>query len=236
MPKCRRFVHNLRCVTQQITLRCGYQKRLIQTLDPSQLRPSDFIDISLTQQPRLSTLISRFRYYGLSRFPDGTRGFLYYQPPNPGAPPAAGNLRFRLTPGNNPASFNQGGDLQLPNGLPWGASLLAIARWPRRYQHIRQLLIDDGLVTPALLESTIMMNNLGFRPVTKSRIIHSFGQLFHVDFSATQIMFHTLSTNELKHRHYWSFFAEQNANRKLIAPYQGEYTSIAYLMPILLNN
>jgi hypothetical protein len=231
------LVHNLRCVAQQITPR--RRKNRLQTLDPSQLRPSDFIDFSLTKHPSLNISnykSSQFTYSGSSHFPDDTRGFLYYQPPNPGAPPAAGGLRFRLTPGNDPASFNQGSDLQLPNGLPWGASLLTIAHW-QCYQPTRQLLIDDGLVTPALLETcTILVNNLGIRPVINSRIIHSFGQLFHVDFSVTYFTFHTLSTTELRHRYYRSFFAEAKTNRKSIAPYQGEYTSIAYLMPILFNN
>jgi hypothetical protein len=224
--------------TQQITPRHGRKGRIIQTLDPSRLRPSDFIDFSL-RRPSLNISnykSSQFTYSGGSRFPDDTCGFLYYQSPNPGAPPAAGDLRFRLTPGNDPASFNQGSDLQLPNGLPWGASLLTIAHW-QCYQPTRQLLIDDGLVTPALLETcTILVNNLGICPVTDSHIIHSFGQLFHVDFFATYFTFHTLSTTELGHRHYRSFFAEAKTNRKAIAPYQGEYTSIAYLMPILFNN
>ena len=229
------MVHNLRCVAQQITPR--RKKNRLQTLDPSQLRPSDFIDFSLTKHPSLNISSSqsfRFTYSSNSCFPDGTRGFLYYQSPIPGAPPAAGDLRFRLTPGNDPASFNQGSDLQLPNGLPWGASLLTIAH-RQCYQPIRQLLIDDGLVTPALLETcAIMVNRIC--PVTNCRVIHSFGQLFHVDFSATDITFHTLSTTELGYRHYRSFFAEAKANRKVVAPYQGEYTSIAYLMPILFNN
>jgi len=204
---------------------------IIQTLDPSRLRPSDFIDTSSKlrvhvfgpgcQHPFDGT------YYALDRFPKGTRGFLYYHPPDPGAPPAAGHVRFRLTPGNDPATFIQGSDLLIPNGSPWGTSLLVMAgetlRGSPNYQLIRQHLINDGLVTPCLLETcTTMMKATGRHiPRRGSRIIHSFGQLFCVDFDREKFYFFTLTMNQLRF-HQFGLFAESRTNGPLI-PYMGKY-------------
>jgi hypothetical protein len=147
------------------------------------------------------------RYHGDQRFPEGTRGFLYYSEPKAGIPPAAGELRFRVIPGNTPASFAQGHDLQLKTGLPWCISLMAIVensnvRKGQHYESIRRLLLDDGFVTPALLEKCAAMRNCKKLPVCRSRIIHSFGQLFYIKFDATSFCFYSLSMDQLQHHVY----------------------------------
>ena len=117
-------------ITRQITSsrHKPYSTRTIQTLDPSRLRSSDFMDVSFAQYTRLcignQDPVALF-YFGARRipFPDGTRGFLYYHSPGASVPPAAGELRFRLTSGNDPASFIQGNDLRMPNSLGWGIPL-----------------------------------------------------------------------------------------------------------------
>jgi hypothetical protein len=201
---------------------------IIQTLDPSRLRPLDFIDASSKWYMRVTGLDCHSCYNGSytkrDRFPEGTRGFMYYCPPNPGAPSAAGGIRFRLTPGNDPASFIQGSDLRMPNGLPWCTSLLTIAgeKW-QHYQLIQQQLINDGLVTPGLLETcTTMMKAAGKHiPGRGSRIIHSFGQLFHVEFDREKFLFSTLTMNQLRHHHCFHLFGEPRTHRR--RPYMGEY-------------
>jgi len=168
-------------------------------------------------------------YYALDRFPEGTRGFLYYHPPDPGAPPAAGHVRFRLTPGNDPATFIQGSDLLIPNGSPWGISLLVMAgetlRGSPSYQLIRQHLINDGLVTPGLLETCATMIKASKDiPRRGSRIIHSFGQLFHVDFDRERFPFFTLTMNQLRHHDFYRLFGEPRTDRRPVnRPYMGEY-------------
>jgi len=146
-------------------------------------------------------------YYRRQRFPEGTRGFLYYNEPKAGAPPAAGDLRFRVTPGNTPASFVQGSDLLRPTGLPWSTPLLAMVEKPEsvhtneQYQPILQLLLEDGFVTPTLLETcATMANSSRPQPVRGSRIIHSFGQLFHITFEASEFRFFALSMNQLQYK------------------------------------
>jgi hypothetical protein len=151
---------------------------------------------------------------------------LYYHSPPAGVPPAAGELRFRLTPGDDPAYFDQGSDLQIDTGLPWCIPLLriiAISQNARseRYQLIRKLLRDDGFVTPALLETCAAMLNANKRYPQGGRIIHSFGQLFHIKFDASQITFWTLSMNQLQLFFHTGFYYDNRS-----ALYSGEYTRI----------
>jgi len=201
----------------------------IQTLHPSRLRSFDLMDVSLKFNMRVYGPGCQYPfmgiYYGFHRFPEGTRGFLYYNSPKAGVPPAAGDLRFRLMPGNTPASFAEGSNLQLETGLPWSIPLLTMVersgsvREGRHYQSIRQLLLDDGLVTPALLETCASMLNTNDRhPKRCSRIIHSFGQLFHIRFDATEFYFFTLSMNQLQHKIYRGFY-QDGITRNI--PYSG---------------
>ena len=208
----------------------------MQTLHPSRLGSSDLIDISLKHRMTVygSSCQSPFvgTYYGFRRFPEGTRGFLYYNSPKAGVPPAAGELRFRLMPGNPPAvSFAQGSDLLMDTGLPWHISLLLMVersestREGRHYQSIRQLLLDDGIVTPALLEMYAAMLNTSTKcPKRGSRIIHSFGQLFHIRLDADLFSFFTLSTNQLHYNSYQGLYYDHIIRN---TPYSGEYTKIA---------
>jgi hypothetical protein len=167
-------------------------------------------------------------YYRRQRFPEGTRGFLYYNEPKAGAPPAAGDLRFRVTPGNTPASFVQGSDLLWPTGLPWSIPLLGMVEKPEsvQCQPILQLLLDDGIVTPTLLETCATLVNLanGWRPRRGSRIIHSFGQLFHITFEAFGFGFWALSMNQLQYRYHDGFYFHKIGHFR---PYSGEYTRVA---------
>jgi hypothetical protein len=63
----------------------------------------------------------------------------------------AGEVRFRLTSGDNPKSFKMGSDLHVRNtALPWRTTLLTMTE-RKIYKPIRELLLADGLVAPALL-------------------------------------------------------------------------------------
>jgi hypothetical protein len=69
---------------------------------------------------------------------------------------------------------------------------------PRATPPIKQQLLNDGLVTPALLETcTAMLDANKFIPARYSRIIHSFGQLFHVNFDMTILPLFTVTMNQL---------------------------------------
>jgi len=134
-------------------------------------------------------------YYDNHCFPEGTCGFLYYNSPKAGVPPAADELHFWLMPGNTSASFIQSSDLQVETGLPWLIPLLAMVERSEsiHYQSIQQLLLDDGSVTPTLLETCTAMSNTNEHHLQRdSRIIHSFGQLVHIRFDMTMFCFFTL--------------------------------------------
>ena len=170
-------------------------------------------------------------YHSRNRFPEGTRGFLYYHLPPAGVPPAAGELRFRLTPGDDPASFDQGSDLQMETGLPWCIPLLRIvgssqyAQEGQNYRIIWKLLHDDGFVTPALLGTCSAMLNANKHYPFGGRTIHSFGQLFHIRFHATMFEFWTLSMNQLQHLRRPGLYYDKHKPGQN-APYSGEYTRI----------
>jgi len=194
------------------------------------------MDVSLKREMRVygPGCQSPFKgtYHGFHHFPEGTRGFLYYNSPKAGVPPAAGELRFRLMPRNLPAvSFVQGSDLQVETDIPWHIPLLAMVersecvREGRHYQSIRQLLLDDGFVTPALLKTYAAMLNTNIKhPQRGSRIIHSFGQLFHIKFDAVLFDFFILSINQLQYKTYRGLYYDRISPN---TPYSGEYTRIA---------
>lgn len=84
-------------------------------------------------------------------FPSETSGFFYYHQPT-AAPPASGQIRFRITRNRNPASWGSGMDLYLPNGLVWKKSLLEVTGKHPKLTALRTLLLADKLISPELVE------------------------------------------------------------------------------------
>ncbi|RDB28289.1 hypothetical protein Hypma_001433 [Hypsizygus marmoreus] len=131
----------------------------IATLHPSRIQSSDFIDLSSHKMTRIynstTMLPSIITYFGGPNnrflFPKICRGFFYYHR-DPRLPDVSGAVRFRLTPDANVSSFRTGTDLMLPDRpIPWCIQLLAIAN-SRRYDGYEKLLLQDGLVSPSLLQ------------------------------------------------------------------------------------
>ncbi len=113
-------------------------------------------------------------------FPKTAQGFFYYNAPPPHFPPAMGQLRFRITPNNDPSTFNSGSDLLAPSEpLPWGFPLLLLAS-RTRYEHLCAQLVAEGLISRELLERCrlIWRNSLyrGFQP--PSRLLYHLNQPF----------------------------------------------------------
>ena len=76
------------------------------------------------------------------RFPDGSRGVLYYHL-DPTLPPISGSVRFRLC--ENPNAFHRGSDLLISPGRPWHIPLFTICRI-NIYRPLLEMLLDEGLV------------------------------------------------------------------------------------------
>lgn len=149
-------------------------------------------------------------------FPADSRGFIYYHT-SPSIPKTAGELRFRLTQGDDPQRFQSGSDLLLVDGLPWNIPLAAIAH-NRTHRIFRRLLLRDNLVSPALMDLCA-----GF-PITRSRsrVIHSLGQPFHVEFHHIHTAFLILSGSTCSRLILPRIFVHAAGDGTPIIPYSGE--------------
>jgi hypothetical protein len=116
-------------------------------------------------------------------FPAGVRGFFYYFHPPHGILWRYGAIRFRITTSNDPSTFATGTDLLRPNTLPWQIPLIRIVG-TKSCIGMRRLLVDDGSITEELMRQYWYPDSTYTRikGVVRNRIIHSFGQLFDVDF------------------------------------------------------
>lgn len=131
----------------------GIAPKVISTLDPSKLLPTDFLDLSkrrnyvITSPECESTHHGTLAYSGDRPFPRGTRGFFYFRKAADieskyEVPVIGGSFRFRITPSDDPRSFQDGHDLQRL-GQPWGQKLIDAVKYP--YPKVG-MLIRDGLV------------------------------------------------------------------------------------------
>ncbi|TRM58866.1 hypothetical protein BD626DRAFT_509864 [Schizophyllum amplum] len=117
----------------------------IRTLSPAKLTDTEALDISGKSEPRIHTPFGLLRlpyYYHLGdhRFPPGTSGFLYFT-----SPPADPSIRFRIVHGGNPADFDNGRDLLLPDGVtPWCVSRKTFTR-AKKAAALGQLIAYEGL-------------------------------------------------------------------------------------------
>ncbi|KAJ7078742.1 hypothetical protein B0H15DRAFT_532958 [Mycena belliarum] len=168
------------------------RKRLISTLHPLLIRPSDYLDISGLVSLKFQFYDSGaiyaegsngIRYAQLTHrnqnksrsqklpFPANTQGFLYYHL-RPDASPLEGSLRFRVTGSHYVWTFDIGDDLRAPGGLPWQITLAQIA-CRDNYEPVREQLVREGLVS----EEQMLRCQAMFR--TKAKI-NAHGTLFRL--------------------------------------------------------
>ena len=110
-------------------------------------------------------------------FPPGTKAFLYYSMP-PERPRIAGELRLRVVSSIDPASFESGSDLLLPNGRIWTRPLYYLSRFNHPlYEKLREeRLVPDDLDTAI---STLPSKHPKFR----SHLLYTLNDTFFIDFS-----------------------------------------------------
>ncbi|KAK0445024.1 uncharacterized protein EV420DRAFT_1648541 [Desarmillaria tabescens] len=152
----------------------------IQTLNPKALTESDFRDLSgrVSDGP----LGYRFRYYwpGGRRtslaFPNQTAGYYYYWT-HSDLPATAGQLRFRVTPTNDPSLFASGSDLLKPNGMPWVVPMCRLLGLPKAEGFLQKLL-EDGLMSEDLIRSEYFRIYRELHLSTKSVLLESFHDAF----------------------------------------------------------
>ena len=121
----------------------------ILTLDPNKFAEKKqqclHIGNLVSFSPRISLLKQRspvsvddITYHAPTRFPSGTKAFLYYSM-SPEKPRIAGELRLRVTSSDGPASFESESDLLRPNGQLWSRPLLRVSKhYPSLYENLRE--------------------------------------------------------------------------------------------------
>ncbi|KAI3603643.1 hypothetical protein WG66_006030 [Moniliophthora roreri] len=167
----------------------GKPSRIVSTLLPGQLHPSDFMDLSGLVRPRFNVLPNtqaelRLHYICHEpskqlEFPQGTTGFLYFYRPSTCVPLPACTMRFRIC--ESPEKFDIGKDLILPNGRPWEKSI----HWMIN-NGLADALAEEGVITRKELRTSRTI----FRPLFSSHyktIVHALHQTFSVTLNLTTV-------------------------------------------------
>ncbi len=158
---------------------------VIRTLQPTRLTSTDLLMINLDA----STSVTVFSPHADSHTPEcrlsfsklparhGQRGWLYYHQP-PSGPPLAGEVRFRITASEGPASFASGVDAVTRSGIPWCIPLPVIAL-DQSYAVLRHLLTDeDRMVSRDVMREASKLSRI------PERCVHAFGQPFELSMQA----------------------------------------------------
>ena len=102
---------------------------------------------------------------------------------SPEKPRIARELRLRVTPTNDPASFKSGSDLLLTNGQPWTRPLYALSKYyPPLYDKLRQ----DRLVSDDLDTVLSTLPSKRWARYRTSQLLYTFDETFIIDFSRAE--------------------------------------------------
>ncbi|KAG6908845.1 hypothetical protein DXG01_003011 [Tephrocybe rancida] len=196
--------------------------RTIGTLNQTQLQPTDFMDLSERRCPyiQIRSIDSCPLRYGFHRaniipFPPNTRGFLYYHNPQ-NLPETCAEVRFRLTPTNDPADFVNGTDLIGHNATPWSITPLNLSF--STYASIRSHLIRAGLMKKSFANSMIKLTKKDGISRSSPHEKYYLEQPFMYDLAERALTFRTLTANEARTMMLKDLFTDR---RELETPYKG---------------
>lgn len=174
----------------------------IRTLNPKNLTEYDFRDISGRPSVRpLGNWTLRFRYaaepskLGSVNYPNQSTGFFYYWT-HPDLSPTGGQLRFRLTPTNDPLLFDSGSDLRKPNGIPWAIPVGRL--FGLRDNPYAQMLLDDGLVSEDFIHSKYFRIYQKLRLGVHSVVLESSDDVFPLALPCQHKALHMSSSQGVK--------------------------------------
>ncbi|KAK7051378.1 hypothetical protein VNI00_004878 [Paramarasmius palmivorus] len=163
----------------------GKPSRILSTVLPSQIQPEDIIDISGSKRPNVGFLPALYATHGLRyivghaskpvKFPENTKGFLYFHSPGPTAPSSLYTIRFRRC-GNAEEARNGGGkDLMLPNGWdPWEKSMGWMVK-----SGIVDALVQNGTITKPPTSRDLAIYDTLFAKKHKN-MVYKPGQTFSI--------------------------------------------------------
>ena len=151
-------------------------------------------------------------------YPRDTNAFLYYTAP-PERPRIAGELRLRITPSDDPASFASGTDLLRSNGQPWSRPLWSLSK---QCLFLYTKLREEGLVSDDVdsILSTWPTKKLKH---SLSQILYTLNDTFIVDFSHNALRLPVLTEKGIETIHFRSQFTDLRALYRG-EPYTGAYT------------
>ena len=165
-------------------------KHVVSTFDPAKLKHEDFVQLSgrtctLRTSEEAEGLPILYQFAPKSRqheplpFPHGTHGFFYLARAH-GVPHIASELRFRITHGISPRSFELGRDLNLPYGIPWAVPVMSMLRRVQ-WKYVLEKLEEEGLIPKELkarYNKVIAPLEKEGDPDRVGRVLHAFRQPF----------------------------------------------------------
>ncbi|KAG6895949.1 hypothetical protein C0992_011338, partial [Termitomyces sp. T32_za158] len=189
------------------------------TLNSRRLNASDFMDVSNLRllhlykrdDPQTPSTI----YYGSENgapiaFPTNAQGFLYLHH-KPGLSPLSAQIRFRITPSDDPTQFEKGTDLVARDGQPWNIDALQLTN--NNFAPLRDQLYQDGYVEIVKALSTLPKDIRHAK-----RIISYLEQPFLLDMSHRNSFFAFTLPNKVVFRRF--FYISYDPAKK-IHPYTG---------------
>ncbi|KAK0216538.1 hypothetical protein EDD85DRAFT_798341 [Armillaria nabsnona] len=127
-------------------------------------------------------------------YPNKTAGFYYYWT-HPDLPATADQLRFRITPTNDPLLFEPGSDLLRLNGIPWLVSVRKLLSLPNT--SYLQKLLKDGLVTKDMISSEYLRTYRKLQ-LRSSALLESYYNVFPWSLPRSSVTINMMSsTNEV---------------------------------------
>ena len=136
---------------------------------------------------------------------------------SPGTSRFAGELRLRVVPSDDPASFESGSDLLKSNGQLWSRSLYVLSK---NYIPLYNILRKEGFV-PDDLDLALSTLPPG---LPRCQLLHTFNDTFIIDFSNSSMHFSVITEQGMAALNFRGLFSEI---RKISrgTPYTGAYTN-----------
>jgi hypothetical protein len=98
----------------------------------------------------------------------------------PEKPRIAGEIRLRVTSSDDPASFESGSDLLLPDGLSWSRPLYSLSK---HYLPLYEKLREEGFIPDDLDRVLATLSERNIINYSRSRVLYTLNDTFIVNFS-----------------------------------------------------
>ena len=133
----------------------------------------------------------------------------------PEKPRIAGELRFRVTSSDDPASFESGSDLLRSNGRPWSRPLHAL---PNYYPPLYEKLREDQLV-PDDLDEVLSNSPLKYFRYCLCHFLYTLNDTFILDLNSHRTVLHIVTEQGIERVALLRMFLDSRGKRK--TPYTG---------------